>query len=262
MKKAFTLVELLAVIILLGLIGLIIYPTVNGVINANKQKLHDKQIEELIRRANTYSTENINKLKTIDGAKNIVTFTDLYNAGLIQNDKVIDPKTDQELAGCLSLIWKDSINGFDITYTDNCINNFSLSGNITPISPINENDSEGITFNPIKVELIQNNTVIYETTADNNNHYEFVNIEGGKYLLLITPLYKTRYGIEIMIDNDITKDIAAKFYIGDFNNDSLINQLDINILTGDCYNSNTINKPECIKYNINNAGIVGGPNFR
>ena len=58
MKKAFTLVELLAVIILLGLLGLIIYPTVNGVINNNKQKLHDKQINELIRHAETYAASN------------------------------------------------------------------------------------------------------------------------------------------------------------------------------------------------------------
>jgi len=78
MKKAFTLVELLAVIILLGLLGLIIYPTVNGVINNNKQKLHDKQINELIRHAETYAASNSSKLRMINGSKNIVTIDDLY----------------------------------------------------------------------------------------------------------------------------------------------------------------------------------------
>jgi len=38
MKKGFTLVELIAVIILLGLLGLIIYPTVNNIIKSKQIK--------------------------------------------------------------------------------------------------------------------------------------------------------------------------------------------------------------------------------
>jgi len=120
MKKGFTLVELLAVIILLGLLGLIIYPTVNGIINNNKQKLHDKQIEELIRYGNTYASMNMSKLRTYNNARNIVTINDLYEAGLIQSSIVIDPLDDQVINGCLALTWKDSINNFEIELSDNC----------------------------------------------------------------------------------------------------------------------------------------------
>ena len=131
MKKAFTLVELLAVIILLGLLGLIIYPTVNGVIKNNKNKLHDKQIKELIRLGNTYAASNANKLR-YDGIKNILTFNDLYEAGLIQTNTVIDPKTDLELTGCLSLTFNEKRNVFDIEYTNDCNPLFKVSGTIIP----------------------------------------------------------------------------------------------------------------------------------
>jgi len=54
MKKGFTLIELLAVIILLAIIALIAYPTLNNVISKNKDKLYEKQINELERHANTW----------------------------------------------------------------------------------------------------------------------------------------------------------------------------------------------------------------
>jgi len=252
MKKAFTLVELLAVIILLGLLGLIIYPTVNGVIKNNKNKLHDKQIKELIRLGNTYAASNANKLR-YDGIKNILTFNDLYEAGLIQTNTVIDPKTDLELTGCLSLTFNEKRNVFDIEYTNDCNPLFKVSGTIIPSYSFSR---FGIT-EEIKVKLLRGNTLVYETKVDSNNEYEFINVEGGTYLLLVESLHNTKYGMGIVIDKDVSKDIEAKFYIGDFNNDNSINRLDINdLLYGGCFSKRVNSNPECFKYDINNNDLV------
>ncbi|MBQ4633790.1 MAG: type II secretion system protein, partial [Bacilli bacterium] len=46
-RRAFTLVEVLAVVVILGILGLITYPILNGIIDKNKQKLYDEQMENL-----------------------------------------------------------------------------------------------------------------------------------------------------------------------------------------------------------------------
>jgi len=218
MKKGFTLVELLAVIILLGLLGLIIYPTVNGVIKNNKQKLHDKQINEIIRYGDTYAASNMNKLKTWNGSKNIVTFNDLYETGLIQTNNVIDPATDEVLNGCLSLAWNKSRNSFDIEYTEYCNKTATLAGIIT------ENN------NPIeaKIQLIQDNKVMYETNTNTSGNYTFTNIDVGTYILLVSQEYKTKYGREVIVNDNNTKDMNVILYKGDFNNNDIINFVDVN----------------------------------
>ena len=47
MKKGFTLVELLAVIILLGVIGLIVVPSITKTINNSKEDLYNDQIGKI-----------------------------------------------------------------------------------------------------------------------------------------------------------------------------------------------------------------------
>ena len=66
-KKGFTLIEMLAIIILLSVIALITYPIINNVVSDSKDEIYDKQISELVRLANTWVTKNTNKLKTEEG---------------------------------------------------------------------------------------------------------------------------------------------------------------------------------------------------
>ena len=61
-KKGFTLVELLAVIMILGLVGLIAIPTVTKVIKNSKQKLYDSQITMIEQSGKKWGIDNINRL--------------------------------------------------------------------------------------------------------------------------------------------------------------------------------------------------------
>lgn len=86
-KKGFTLIELIATIIILGLIGLIVYPTVNNVINDSKEKVYKHQIEELVRQADVWVANNQEK---IGSRSYILTFDQLYRDGIINQEIYIN----------------------------------------------------------------------------------------------------------------------------------------------------------------------------
>jgi len=196
MKKGFTLVELIAVIILLGLLGLIIYPTVNGVINNNKQKLHDKQINELIRHGETYAATNMSSLRLTDGSRNIVTFKDLYDKGIIKDQNIIDPATDEVLNGCLALTWNDNRNSFDIEYTTDCTERLIYADNSGANSP-------DLLDKMIPIKY-QNDNWIYADTS--NEWYNYGRHEWANAVILNSGITKT-------VGDTITEDEIALWYV-------------------------------------------------
>ena len=60
MRKGFTLVELLAVIIILGIILLIIVPNVAGILNRSQERLNEEQIREIESAAKQWGLRNLN----------------------------------------------------------------------------------------------------------------------------------------------------------------------------------------------------------
>lgn len=58
MKKGFTLVELLAVIIILGIIALITFPIVDKSIENSKQAALERTIDSILDAAHDYSIQN------------------------------------------------------------------------------------------------------------------------------------------------------------------------------------------------------------
>ncbi len=56
-KKGFTLVELIAVIVILALISLIVFPAVNSMIKNSKEKAYNVQIDEIIDAAKNYLSD-------------------------------------------------------------------------------------------------------------------------------------------------------------------------------------------------------------
>ena len=57
-KNAFTLIELIAVIVILSLIALIVFPAVNSVIKNSKEKSFEQQKNAIIKAAKECSYEN------------------------------------------------------------------------------------------------------------------------------------------------------------------------------------------------------------
>ena len=113
-KKGFTLVELLAVIIILGILGLIVVPMVNDTIKEQKEKLYNRQLETIQSSAEGWSTKKI----TDDGTSVYVNVTTLVNDGYLKNKDIKDPRNNKIMSGCVSISYDEAHSQYVYDYVD------------------------------------------------------------------------------------------------------------------------------------------------
>ena len=94
MNKGFTLVELVAVIILLGVLSLIATVTINNTLKSNKQKACELQKENIINGAKTWGSKNVFNLPDENESNIIITLKDLKDSGFVDKN-IKNPKTDE-----------------------------------------------------------------------------------------------------------------------------------------------------------------------
>ncbi|MEG2322300.1 MAG: prepilin-type N-terminal cleavage/methylation domain-containing protein [Bacilli bacterium] len=102
MKKGFTLIEMLAIVILLGVIGLIATTTISGVIKDNQKKLYDDQIINIINGAKNWAGANVWQLPNKDNEEITLTLIQLKQAGFVEND-IKDPITKENFPNDLKV---------------------------------------------------------------------------------------------------------------------------------------------------------------
>ncbi len=156
MKKAFTLVELLGVLVILGIILAIATPIVNSIINESKQVAYEEQINILIKQATLFSTKNNlgyenNNYKTIE-------FEELIDDGFI-NEIPKNPLTNETLEGCIVYAWKNEISQYDFKYEEEC-------------NPDDDNDSYKVTIE-ISNTFNWYNEDIKVNVITNGNSYQY-----------------------------------------------------------------------------------------
>lgn len=89
-NRGFTLVEILAVITLIGVLALITIPTIDVVIKSTREKGYENQKEVILSAAKDYGASNMMELPTVDGDYVYITLGDLKLSGFIEVD-VINP---------------------------------------------------------------------------------------------------------------------------------------------------------------------------
>ena len=93
MKKGFTLVELLGVIVILGLIAMIAIPTINSSLNSSRDKAYDEQVRTIEDTARTYMSKNSLKLPSqTEGSMCCLSVSTIQQAGLLTADDIKNPK--------------------------------------------------------------------------------------------------------------------------------------------------------------------------
>lgn len=115
-KFAFTLVELLAVIIILGVLSLITFPIVDKSIKNSKEQSLKTTIKSVEEAAYNYSIENDLGYNSNYNKLDIET---LINAGLLKED-IVNPVTNQELKGCVLYKWDSNYNQYEFEYSETC----------------------------------------------------------------------------------------------------------------------------------------------
>ena len=93
-NKAFTLIELLGVLIIISIISILVFPAVSNIINESKDTIYQAQINAILKSAYDFSIKNTSYLPSV-GEKKFVTLAELKINGLIDID-IKDPITEQK----------------------------------------------------------------------------------------------------------------------------------------------------------------------
>ena len=116
MKKGFTLVELLGVIIILGVIALITFPIIDKSIKNSKQQALDRTIDSIEEAAYRYSVENDIGYST---EYQTLQLSDLVSKGFLK-ENITNPVTNEQMQGCVLYRWDDTNNQYIFEYDEEC----------------------------------------------------------------------------------------------------------------------------------------------
>ena len=115
-KNGFTLAELMGALIIMGIIALIVFPTVNKSIKISKEKTYEEQKNVIIKGARKWGIENTDYLS--DTTDTYVSVEMLKQNGYIENKKVINPLTEEEMNGCIIISYNKNFNQYIYEYND------------------------------------------------------------------------------------------------------------------------------------------------
>lgn len=117
-KRGFTLVELLAVLVVLSLIALIIIPSVSGTVTKSRESAYEKQIQVVETASEKWGLEHLDKLPDINSNDIVaIDFNTLYTSGQLTDYPVFNPKTQQELEGCILISYSAQYSQYEYKYT-------------------------------------------------------------------------------------------------------------------------------------------------
>lgn len=129
-NKGFTLIELIAVILILGAIALITLPIMNKVIEKSKNGLLLEQINRINNTGKKYILEKIMPNDIMEKEHSYyVTITDMVNDGYLVNSDIKNPTNDSTMNGCVVANYNHYTMKFKYEYMDECIFNNNYNSN-------------------------------------------------------------------------------------------------------------------------------------
>ncbi len=118
-NKGFTLVELLAVIALLGIIAIIAFPYVQNSITDSKENTYEEQVRTIEYAAKRWATDNSSELSQTNPTYKSVTFLQ-QNGYLTSNSEILDPRDNTEMNGCVKITYDKEYKQYNYEYGDAC----------------------------------------------------------------------------------------------------------------------------------------------
>ena len=111
-RKAFTLIELMGVLVIIGILTVILVPVINNTIKNNKQTLYDNQLKMIRLAAQNLATDNTYILPEEDGDEIYLTLGQLRAMGYAE-ETIIDPLTNKNFPDNLIVMIIKKGNDYD-----------------------------------------------------------------------------------------------------------------------------------------------------
>lgn len=117
-NQGFTLVEVLIVTVVAVLLSLYTIPKITSLLDTSKDKLYEAQVHVLEKAAQDYFVTNIEELPQTKKDARFLTIDMLVKQHLIESNEVLDPRTDEQMNGCI--IIKSNGKDYSYTYNEDC----------------------------------------------------------------------------------------------------------------------------------------------
>ena len=118
MKKGFTLVELLAVIIILSVVSILVFPNVIDIINKSKQNLYNVQVSDIELESKNWALENSDKLDKYHLNATYLSLSTLKKEGFLEVEELKNPLTGKGMNGCVEIKYNPSTSQYTYKYND------------------------------------------------------------------------------------------------------------------------------------------------
>lgn len=118
-KNGFTLAELLAVIVILGLIAVITIPAVTKTLGNTKANLCEDQLKNIKEAARLYGSDHLLDLPSTEGSTTTIKLSDLQDGGYIDKN-LENPKNSEPISSDLIITIKKQGKKYVYTVQDFC----------------------------------------------------------------------------------------------------------------------------------------------
>jgi len=122
MKKGFTLVEVISVIVIIGIISLIAFPITASTIKNSREKAYNAQKDIVVEAAKKWSVKNVESLPS-DGKSINVDINTLIQGGFIKNTEdgnLKNPIDNSNMNGCVNITYSSEYNQHIYEYKEVC----------------------------------------------------------------------------------------------------------------------------------------------